>query len=147
MTLAEGCDHFGIDASYYEGTATCAFYICDGSCYYEGNRDGTFFVRFDRDEYTGTEIEIARRLYVDWYSSECADEYTTEQLADLLQQFAIVYGLELASADEMLFDLTKEPPERRASTQHRAVAWLEWFCDTWEDTQRREDNAAFGNRA
>jgi len=128
---------------YWSGDEA-AVLIYDGSLFIMEMKDGSFYTLIERDDFRGTRDEMEATLFLEWYCSECTNVYTTAQLEDLLGVWCEHYGVEPASADELLLEVYRPAPEDRTAAQHRQGVWLEWFSRTWEGTQEAEDTAAPG---
>jgi hypothetical protein len=98
----------------------------------------------NHDSLHATQDEAATRLYLEHYVSECVQPtaWSTAALTSLLIDFSKFYGLEYASADEMLFLALHKDPQDRTYRDAEIIAWLEWFIDLWNEVQMSEDVAA-----
>lgn len=85
--------------------------------------------------------EVAAPLYFEFYVSEVMDpeDWSTETLTTLLEEYTEWRGLKIASADEMLHTLLVVEPAERTCESELAAAWLDWFIDLWGEVQARED--------
>ena len=143
LSSREASEAIQVEEDHWSGDAA-AVLIYDGSLYIEEMKDGSFQTFIERDAFSGSRDEMERTLFLEWYCSECADTYTTEQLSGLLTVWCAHYEVEPASADEILIDLYEPSPQDRTPTQLRQAVWIEWFIRTWEATQEAEDTAAPG---
>lgn len=101
--------------------------------------DGQYWLTTGRDEWLDTDLDkMESRLFFFWYSSECPiSTYDESDLVELLYDFAIAFGLEWQSADEMLHELAKIEPKDRTLDQANQVLFLLWFIDQWRDAELR----------
>lgn len=148
VSIPEACDAIGVDSDFWEGSKVTAIWLYADTLYVE-ELDSGFGLLLERDYWEGSQDELATRLYFEWYVSECSDpaEISTSDLTQLLECWSKWRGLEVASADEMLHAASVNPPELRDAKTRESINWLQWFCNTWERVQLREDGKGFGGRA
>ncbi len=146
VSLAQGCAAIGVSEEDF-GPNCFRIWFYDGDAYIEELFDGRFHALIIRDEKVGSRDDVSAFLYFDWYITECDIEYTTSGLTILLNEWSKYEGIEPASADEMLFVAQQKPQRARTWKEQNRVVWLEWFIETWESVQRREDRDTFGGRA
>lgn len=118
-----------------------ALWVYDGSLHVAERADGTCATYIGEEQVSGPQEILERELFLRWYCSECAKVYTSEQLSGLLEVWCEHHGVEPASADEILADVSAPPPEQRTDDAQDKAAWLQWFIWTWEETQDAEQAA------
>jgi hypothetical protein len=144
----EAAEAIGMFAEDF-GDDAVAVWLYDETLFIVERDNGTFWTLIGRDECEGSQETVSNALFHDWYVSEMVDpaEVSTEWLSGILGTWSAWRGLDVASADEMLFDHLQEAPAGRDPWTRANIAWLEWFIVTWERVQMREDGEGFGNRA
>lgn len=125
----------------FEGCSSVLVY--NGDCYIMDLGDGTFCAPIEQDEYRGTLEEIERRMFFDWYVTECRSDYDTAYLTALLDEWCewVNYPKDV-SADELLQRVVKTPFTERSDEDNLRACWLQRFIAAWEKAEAASAPAA-----
>ncbi len=145
----------GIDTKDFDGnpeqpwTQPVAVMVNTDTLFIEKLPHGWFHTIAERDECFGDWDTVSAWLYFEWYATECIEisERTTDSLCDLLEEWSRHEGVPPSSADEMLVDpriVGEKPLHEKTANHYRRYRFLEWFCETWEIVQKKEDDAYTG---
>lgn len=143
LSLDAACERIGVDPDAWTDEAEAILFY-DGTLYIEALKDGDFYTMIERNDFKGPLEKLERTLYLEWYVSECATDYTCDQLTDLLELWCRHEDIPPASADELLIGALREEPKDRSPAQARQAVWLEWYTRTWDVTQGAELAARSG---